>query len=109
MKFCIGRKQEAAIELGDNTVSHEHAFLYLCEQKIFVVDESSPYGTLKRVREKISFMKQDRTVVLNNFKIQVHSMKSRSKCKCNRNTQEIEKDPITDISKWQDTSKKSHL
>lgn len=86
--------------MGSNSVSKEHAFLYIYKGRIFVVDEKSKYGVLKQVRENVQLHHHDQTFVINNFKIEIHGLK-KGMCFCKKNIKNIALNPLSDISKFE--------
>lgn len=107
IKFCIGRKNTAAIELTENSVSNEHAFLYVYDKNIFILDEGSKFGSLKRV-PAITKINPKKSYIVNNFKIQIHFLKNKTRCTCKKRISNFSSNPIVDVSNFLDSFQGKH-
>jgi pSer/pThr/pTyr-binding forkhead associated (FHA) protein len=61
-EVTIGRGSESHVRISDISVSRTHAIIELRDNKIFVRDNKSKFGTLVRMGKPISFSKcEDRS------------------------------------------------
>lgn len=58
-EVTIGRGSESHVRISDISVSRTHAIIELRDNKIFVRDNRSKFGTLVRMSRPISFVKHD--------------------------------------------------
>jgi hypothetical protein len=58
-EVTIGRGSESHVRISDISVSRTHAIIELRDNKIFVRDNKSKFGTLVRMSTPISFIKHD--------------------------------------------------
>ena len=53
----IGRARTSDIRIDDITVSRHHASLYVRSEGLFLVDHSSKFGTLVKVKKNVTLLK----------------------------------------------------
>lgn len=83
--FSIGRNERALIKLEDISVSRNHSYLHYNKSNWFLIDRSSKYGTLKKIKDNhvikdYNFLNQ---YVVGNFCFEFHQLFSKKICKCN--------------------------